>query len=134
LVEEGGFKGEISWGIGEGMIFAVEVSEEEMKGGGRALGFPALLRFTQQPVRGASTLGQQTQASSTTNAPSDSTAPATPALSALRERLATRGPSLVDFFTHSSTAPEAYSVEVGTKKSPKPKPEWLCPAVQPPRS
>jgi lipoic acid synthetase len=107
------------------MIFAGEVWEEKMKGGGRALGFPALLRFTQQPVRGASILGQQTRASSTTNAPSDSTAPATPALSTLRERLATGGPSLVDFITHSSTAPEGYSVEVGTKKSPKPKPEWM---------
>lgn len=92
-----------------------------MKGGGRALGFPARLRY-----RRASILGQQTRTTSTTNASTDSTSPATtPALSALREQLAKGGPSLVDFITHSSTTPEGYSVEVGTKKNPKRKPEWM---------
>ncbi|KAG0581179.1 hypothetical protein KC19_4G230300 [Ceratodon purpureus] len=95
-----------------------------MKGGGRALGFSTVLRFTQQQGRGATILGQQqTRVSSTTNAPAEATA--TPALSALRERLAKGGPSLVDFITHSSTTPEGYSVEVGTKKNPKPKPDWM---------
>ena len=51
--------------------------------------------------------------------------PATPALEALRESLAKGGPSLMDFITHSSTTPEGYSVEVGTKKQPKPKPDWM---------
>ena len=111
-------------GCGE-FFRAVRIWWEEMKGGGRALGFPALLRFSQQQVRGVSVLGQQTRTSSTTNTPSESAAPATPALSALRERLAKGGPSLVDFVTHSSTTPEGYSVEVGTKKNPKPKPEWM---------
>jgi lipoic acid synthetase len=51
--------------------------------------------------------------------------PATPALEALRESLAKGGPSLMDFITHSSSTPEGYSVEVGTKKQPKPKPDWM---------
>ncbi len=31
----------------------------------------------------------------------------------------------MDFITNSSSSPEGYSVEVGTKKAPKPKPEWM---------
>ena len=31
----------------------------------------------------------------------------------------------MDFITHSSSTPEGYSVEVGTKKQPKPKPDWM---------
>lgn len=98
-----------------------------MKGGGRALGFPALIRFTQEQARRAvPILGQQVRSSSTTNPPTESSStPATPTLTALRERLAKGGPSLGDFITHSSTTPEGYSVEVGTKKNPKPKPEWM---------
>lgn len=88
-----------------------------MKGGGRALGFQALLRYRQR----AFILGQ-IRASSTTPSTESAT---TPALSSLRERLAKGGPSLVDFITHSSTTPEGYSVEVGTKKNPLPKPEWM---------
>jgi lipoic acid synthetase len=31
----------------------------------------------------------------------------------------------VDFITNSSSSPEGYSVEVGTKKAPNPKPELM---------
>ena len=41
-------------------------------------------------------------------------------LEALRARLANESPSLTDF-THGDT----YSVEVGTKKKPLPKPKWM---------
>ncbi|KAJ7529027.1 hypothetical protein O6H91_15G031100 [Diphasiastrum complanatum] len=48
---------------------------------------------------------------------------ATPALAALRERLASEGPNLTDFL--GQTGSDGYSVSVGSKKDPKPKPEWI---------
>ncbi|CAK9276377.1 unnamed protein product [Sphagnum jensenii] len=63
--------------------------------------------------------------SSTEAAATELSAPATPTLAALRSRLSSGGPSLMDFITSSSSSPEGYSVEVGTKKAPKPKPEWM---------
>eukprot|EP00252_Welwitschia_mirabilis_P022680 TRINITY_DN620_c0_g1_i1.p1 TRINITY_DN620_c0_g1~~TRINITY_DN620_c0_g1_i1.p1 ORF type:complete len:386 (-),score=68.55 TRINITY_DN620_c0_g1_i1:334-1491(-) len=47
-----------------------------------------------------------------------------PNLAALRERLANGGPSFADFVTG-----DAYSVEVGTKKKPLPKPKWMKASV-----
>ncbi|GKB14059.1 lipoyl synthase, mitochondrial [Tanacetum coccineum] len=41
-------------------------------------------------------------------------------LTELRNRLATESPSLTDFINN-----EPYSVEVGTKKKPLPKPKWM---------
>lgn len=73
-------------------------------------------------------LPDQQMRTSSTDTASQSTAAvnsATPALEALRESLAKGGPSLMDFITHSSSTPEGYSVEVGTKKQPKPKPDWM---------
>eukprot|EP01018_Ginkgo_biloba_P020919 Gb_27910 [translate_table: standard] len=54
-------------------------------------------------------------------------APAKPALAALRDRLANGGPGLADFLSQSPH--EAYSVEVGTKKNPLPKPKWMKASV-----
>ncbi|GLJ26983.1 hypothetical protein SUGI_0528560 [Cryptomeria japonica] len=58
---------------------------------------------------------------------STSVTPATPALAALRERLANGGPSLADFI--SQNPQDAYSVEVGSKKNPLPKPKWMKASV-----
>jgi lipoic acid synthetase len=44
-------------------------------------------------------------------------------LAGLRARLATESPSLSDFISMKSD--HAYSVEVGTKKKPLPKPKWM---------
>ncbi|CAL5208406.1 unnamed protein product [Lathyrus oleraceus] len=44
-------------------------------------------------------------------------------LAGLRARLATESPSLSDFISLKSD--KAYSVEVGTKKKPLPKPKWM---------
>ncbi|PNY05451.1 lipoyl synthase mitochondrial-like [Trifolium pratense] len=44
-------------------------------------------------------------------------------LAGLRARLATESPSLSDFISMKSES--AYSVEVGTKKKPLPKPKWM---------
>lgn len=52
----------------------------------------------------------------------------TPALAALRERLANGGPTLSDFLT-GNLGEEPYSVDVGTKKNPLPKPKWMKAAV-----
>lgn len=48
-------------------------------------------------------------------------------LEALRHRLATESPTLNDFIRLQST--DDYSVEVGTKKKPLPKPKWMKEAV-----
>eukprot|EP00249_Psilotum_nudum_P012398 c23758_g1_i1 orf=67-1383(+) len=49
--------------------------------------------------------------------------PPSPALAALRERLVKGGPNLVDFMRQDGE--DVYSVQVGTRKSPKPKPQWM---------
>lgn len=48
-------------------------------------------------------------------------------LAGLRARLAEESPSLSDFVALKSDS--AYSVEVGTKKKPLPKPKWMKEAV-----
>lgn len=56
----------------------------------------------------------------------ESTKASPPALASLRARLAAGGPGLQDFLdskTHEDV--ETYSVEVGTKKNPLPKPPWM---------
>ena len=63
---------------------------------------------------------------------SSTTSPAAPSqfsqtLAGLRERLAVESPSLSDFIGMKSES--AYSVEVGTKKKPLPKPKWMKEAI-----
>lgn len=53
--------------------------------------------------------------------------PSKPSLAALRERLAAESPTLSDFV--GLMPGEAYSVEVGTKKNPLPKPKWMKEAI-----
>lgn len=48
-------------------------------------------------------------------------------LAGLRERLAAESPSLSDFVGLQSS--DSYSVEVGTKKKPLPKPKWMKESV-----
>lgn len=75
----------------------------------RCLGVPSILtrRSPYRPLSSAT--------------PPSSDPPSTPALAALRERLAHGGPGLLHFLQQ----PHDYSVQVGSKKNPLPKPPWM---------
>ncbi|KAF7805904.1 lipoyl synthase 2, mitochondrial [Senna tora] len=61
--------------------------------------------------------------SSSTTAPSTPSSPFPQTLAGLRARLAEESPTLSDFVDLQSN--NSYSVEVGTKKKPLPKPKWM---------
>uniref|UniRef100_A0A0D6R2K7 Lipoyl synthase, mitochondrial n=1 Tax=Araucaria cunninghamii TaxID=56994 RepID=A0A0D6R2K7_ARACU len=85
----------------------------------------ALLRRVDQGSKPLLNLARSWARSSSTTA--EPAPPVTPALAALRESLANGGPTLADFL--SQRPGEAYSVEVGTKKNPLPKPKWMKASV-----
>lgn len=79
-------------------------------------------------LKSKSSLFRFTQFFSSTASPPPSSPPTYPkTLDGLRRRLADETPTLSDFAKLQSD--ESYSVEVGTRKKPLPKPKWMKEAI-----